>query len=179
MTEQERIGNQIAATFMFAGAICRKWRTFLCYRTSDGIHIALQIAQSLPPDLSHSVAKGVPSPARKSRSASTRRASCVRFVSPAFPLLRYLIVAKQGVRLQKLPLPRSAAALATRASRGLVLYGFRKSPLLTANSIGGPKHWNGGVHYVWPFKLGSRKAHIIAFAISADIPLGRNKEVKK
>jgi len=72
-----------------AGAICRKWRTFLCYRTSDGIHIALQIPLSLPPDLSHSVAKRVPSPSRKSRSASTGHASRVRFVSPAFPLLRW------------------------------------------------------------------------------------------
>jgi hypothetical protein len=51
------IGNQIDATFIFAGAICRKWRTFLCYRTSDGIHIPLQIAQSLPSDLSRSAAK--------------------------------------------------------------------------------------------------------------------------
>src|SRR4029450_9056544 len=72
---------------MFAGAICRKWRTFLCGRTSDGIHISLQIAQSLPPDLSRSVAKGVPSPGRKSGSASTRHAFRVRFASPAFPLL--------------------------------------------------------------------------------------------
>jgi hypothetical protein len=44
------------------------------------------------------VAKGVPSPARKSRSASTRRASRVRFVSPARPLLRYLIVASGEMR---------------------------------------------------------------------------------
>src|SRR4029453_9555299 len=106
---------------IIAGAVCRKWRHFLCHRTSDGIHIGFQIAQSLPPDLSRSAAKGVPSPARKSRSASTRHASCVRFVSPAFPLLRYLIVASRVYGLQKLPLPQSAAALATRASHGLVL----------------------------------------------------------
>src|SRR5882724_10565679 len=80
-----------------AGAICRKWRTSPCYRTSDGIHIALQIARSLPPDLSHSVAKGVPSPSRKSRCGSTPcHASPVRFVSPAFPLLRYLSLGRQG-----------------------------------------------------------------------------------
>src|SRR6266853_3852702 len=86
-TEWQRIGNQIDAVMIIAGAVCRKWRHFLCYRISDGIHIALQIAQSLPPDLSHSAAKGVPSPARKSRSASTPcHASPVRFVSPAFPL---------------------------------------------------------------------------------------------
>jgi len=79
------------------GAICRRWRTFPRYKTSDGIHISLQIAQSLSPDLSHSVAKSVPSPSRKSRSASTRHASRLRFVSPAYPLLfnRW----KQGIRL--------------------------------------------------------------------------------
>ena len=78
-------------------AICRRWRTFLCYKTSGGIHISSQIEQSLSPDLSHSVAKSVPSPARKSRSASTRHASRLRFVSPAYPLLfnRW----KQGIRL--------------------------------------------------------------------------------
>src|SRR4029450_3700015 len=70
-----------------AGDICRKWRNILCHRTSDGIHISLQTAQSLPPDPSRPVAKGVPSPARKSGSASTRHASRVRFASPAFPLL--------------------------------------------------------------------------------------------
>jgi hypothetical protein len=80
-------------------AVCRKWRHFLGYRTSDGIHIALQIAQSLPPDLSRSAAKGVPSPARKSRSASTPcHASPVRFGSPAFPLFRHLILGRQGRR---------------------------------------------------------------------------------
>ena len=104
---------------VFEGAICRKWRKFLCYRASDGIHIVSQIAQSLPPDFSHPVAKGVPGPSRKLRS--TRHASRLRFVSPAFPLLRYLIVASRVYGLQKLPLPRSAAALATRASHGLVL----------------------------------------------------------
>src|SRR4029450_2102769 len=127
--------NQIKAASVIARAICRKWRTFLCYRTSDGIHIALQIAQSLPADLSHSVAKGVPSPARKSRSASTRRASRVRFVSPAFPLLRYLIVASKvygsglvGFCFAKFAIAGVCCDAGSRCVARVGAYGSRKSP---------------------------------------------------
>jgi hypothetical protein len=56
-------------------------------------------------------------------------------------------------------------------------FDFRR--FLTANSVGGPKYWNGGVHYVWPFKLGLRIAQIIAFVIGAHIPPRLNKAVKE
>jgi hypothetical protein len=123
-----------------AGAICRKWRTFLCYRTSDGIHIALQIARSLPPDLSHSVAKGVPSPARKSRSASTRHASRVRFVSPAFPLLRNLIVASKvygstSFCFAKLAIAAVCCGAGYKGVARVGSYGSRKSPAWSCVSI--------------------------------------------
>ncbi len=43
----------------------------------------------------------------------------------------------------------------------------------------GPEYWDGGVHYVWPFKSGLRIVLIIAFAIGADIPLRQNKAAKE
>jgi hypothetical protein len=45
----------------------------------------------------------------------------------------------------------------------------------------GPEHWDGRIHYVWPFKLHLRIAIIVTFAIGPDIPLKQkqNKAAKE
>src|SRR5215475_14038131 len=75
-----RLGCQLAAA-----AISRIWRPFPCHRTSDGTRTWSQIGRSFLFDLSRLSAKCVPSPSRKSSSASIRHASVLRFVSLAFP----------------------------------------------------------------------------------------------
>src|SRR5215510_2388618 len=77
-----RLGCQLAAA-----AISRIWRPFPCHRTSDGTRTWSQIGRSFLFDLSRLSAKCVPSPSRKSSSASIRHASVLRFVSLALPYL--------------------------------------------------------------------------------------------
>jgi len=75
-----RLGCQLAAA-----AISRIWHPFPCHKTSDGTRISSQIGRSFLFDLSRLSPKCVPSPSRKSCSASIRHASVLRFVSLAFP----------------------------------------------------------------------------------------------
>src|SRR5260370_35038036 len=42
-----------------------------------------------------------------------------------------------------------------------------------------PAHCDGGIHYVWPFKLGAELALVIVFAIAAHIPRKQNKAAKQ
>src|SRR5215510_12783888 len=79
-----RLGCQLAAA-----AISRIWHPFPCHRTSDGTRISSQIGRSFLFDLSRLSAKCVPSPSRKSSSASICHASVLRFVSLAFPSFHY------------------------------------------------------------------------------------------
>ena len=78
------LGCQLAAA-----AISRISRPFPCHRTSDGTRISSQIGRSFLFDLSRLSARCVPSPSRKSSSASIRHASVLRFVSLAFPPFHY------------------------------------------------------------------------------------------
>src|SRR5262249_15999614 len=64
-------------------------RPFPCHRISDGTRISSQIGRSFLFDLSRLSAICVPSPSRKSSSASIRHASVLRFVSLAFPSFHY------------------------------------------------------------------------------------------
>src|SRR5262245_50537854 len=81
-----RLGCQLSAA-----AISQIWRPFPCHRTSDGTRISSQIGRSFLFDLSRLSAKCVPSPSRKSSSASTRPASVLRFVSLAFPSFHHFV----------------------------------------------------------------------------------------
>jgi hypothetical protein len=42
-----------------------------------------------------------------------------------------------------------------------------------------PAHCDGGIHYVWPCKLGAELALVIVFAIAALIPRKQNKAAKQ
>jgi hypothetical protein len=42
-----------------------------------------------------------------------------------------------------------------------------------------PPHCDGGIHYVWPCKLGAELALVIVFAIAAYIPRKQNKAAKQ
>jgi hypothetical protein len=77
-----------------SAAICQRSHTFLGDRTSDGIRIASQTAQSLSLALSRLAARRVSIHPRKQRTASIHQlANRVRFGSRAFPSFHYLVIA--------------------------------------------------------------------------------------
>jgi hypothetical protein len=43
----------------------------------------------------------------------------------------------------------------------------------------GPAHCDGGIHYIWPFKLGFDLVLVIVLAIAVHIPLKQNKAAKQ
>jgi len=42
-----------------------------------------------------------------------------------------------------------------------------------------PAHWDGGIHYIWPFKFGVELVLVIVLAIAAHILRKQNKAAKQ